>query len=382
MSKILNIAFVTDGIFPHTVGGMQRHSRMLCEELARTGAVKLTVIHPHKGTQVFDPALGITELPIQGIDLKKNYLRESYRYSMRTYEALQGLPGHLIYAQGFSVWYKIKEFSSRLIINPHGLEPYQAISTKDKLVAIPFKAIFNRLFNHAARVVSLGGKLSAILDKSINDHRSIVTLPNATGVPEGSQKRTMPGFEEPVSMLFVSRFAANKGIPVFMQAIEAINQQGLANKLTFNFAGKGPLYQEYTAKYKLPNVNFLGFVSDEDLVQQYKDNHLFALPTLFEGMPTVVLEAMSHRLPIIVTDVGATVEQVDQTNGFLIPKNDPEALVQAILRFYRANREEKEAMSEASFERLKSRFTWEAVAQQHLELFRELAKQKVLVKEI
>ena len=373
MSERLNIAFATDGIFPHTVGGMQRHSRLLSEGLAKSGQVNLTVIHPHVGTQVFDPSLGIKEIAIEGIDLKKNYLRENYRYSMRVYDALQGLPNHIVYAQGLSVWYKIKEFSSRLIINPHGLEPYQAISTKDKLVAIPFKAIFNRLFNHATHVVSLGGKLSAILDKSIRNRNSIVTLPNATQVPADSAPRSMPDAQQPFSMLFVSRFAANKGIPVFMEAIEQLNAAGLQDQLTFSFAGKGPLFDEYTAKYTLPNVNFLGFVADEDLEQLYRTCHLFVLPTLFEGMPTVVLEAMSHRLPIVVSDVGATAEQVDESNGYLIPKNDATALANAIQSFHALSSAEKQALSEASFERLQARFTWEAVTQQHLELFRTLA---------
>ena len=174
-------------------------------------------------------------------------------------------------------------------------------------------------------------------------------------------------------MLFVSRFAANKGIPVFMEAIQQLNASGLQDQLTFNFAGKGPLYDEYVAKYQLPNVNFLGFVDDADLENLYRTCHLFVLPTLFEGMPTVVLEAMSHRLPIVVSDVGATAEQVDASNGYLIPKNDANALAQAITQFYGLSSEAKRAMSEASFARLQARFTWEAVAQQHLQLFRQMA---------
>ena len=39
--KPIPVIFCTDGIFPHTVGGMQRHSRLLVEALARTGAVAL-----------------------------------------------------------------------------------------------------------------------------------------------------------------------------------------------------------------------------------------------------------------------------------------------------------------------------------------------------
>ena len=57
----IEVLFCTDGIFPHAVGGMQRHSSLLIEELAATGAVELIVVHPHEGKQLFnDP--GIKEI--------------------------------------------------------------------------------------------------------------------------------------------------------------------------------------------------------------------------------------------------------------------------------------------------------------------------------
>ena len=70
--NLLKVVFCTDGIFPHQIGGMQRHSRLLLESLAAFD-VELTVIHPHEGVQVFNDELRIKEFAIRGIDKKKNY---------------------------------------------------------------------------------------------------------------------------------------------------------------------------------------------------------------------------------------------------------------------------------------------------------------------
>jgi hypothetical protein len=56
------------------MGGMQRHSRLLAEHLARSGKVKLTVLHPHDG--IFDRSLGMSEVHVPDIDNRKLYLRE------------------------------------------------------------------------------------------------------------------------------------------------------------------------------------------------------------------------------------------------------------------------------------------------------------------
>jgi glycosyltransferase involved in cell wall biosynthesis len=119
----------------------------------------------------------------------------------------------------------------------------------------------------------------------------------------------------------------------------------------------------------------LGFVSDEELQALYRDADVFVLPTLFEGMPTVVLEAMSRALPIIVTDVGATAELVAADNGYLIKKNSVLGLKNALMNFISAPRRKRMAMGARSLEKVRERFTWERVAQKHYDLFKALEKE-------
>lgn len=363
----IKVIFCTDGIFPFQVGGMQRHSRLLIEHLAATQEAELVVIHPHAET-VFEKGLGIKEEYIPGIDPSKLYLKECYRYSKRVMDVLSRYPDHLIYSQGLSVWYRIQDVASRLIINPHGLEAYQCLSVKDKLTAIPFKIIFNHLFKHAATVISLGGRLTGILRQHIPDSKKIVVLANAVSLPTLQP----PVKNERLHVLFIGRFAPNKGIHVLLKAIEELNAEGYEQHITYQLGGKGPLYDAYKKKYPYQNVRYLGFVSDDQLADLYRTNDLFVLPTLFEGMPTVVLEAMSYAMPIVVTDVGATAELVSEQNGFLIKKNDVADLKKAILTFYKMNEAERKKRSENSYTKVKDQFTWEKIAEKHIQLFKTL----------
>lgn len=362
----IDLVFCTDGIFPHAIGGMQRHSRLLIEELAKNQNINIVAIHPHTREKIFI-SKNISEISIEGIDTNKNYLKECKSYSKRVYEIIKDYPNSIIYSQGLSVWYKADEFSDRLIINPHGLEPFQAIGLKAKLIALPFKKIFKDLFYKAKYVVSLGGGLTDILEKHIPSEK-IITIPNAVNLPAKIQ-RNYPDKEEKIKLFFLARFAYNKGIGILLSAIDQLNKLGYEDKIEFYLAGKGPLYEEVKLKNDKRNVHLLGFISDDELVDYYKNSDAFIFPTLFEGMPTVVLEAMSYKLPIIVSDTGATAELVDNSNGWLIEKNNVNQVVSSVISFFQKTKSEKEVLAKNSFLKVEKYFNWEKVAQKHMALF-------------
>ncbi len=364
------VLFCTDGIFPHSVGGMQRHSRLLAEQLASIEEIELIVVHPHEGINVFNnPA--ITELVAVADKPSGRYLIDCRRYSKKVYAIAQSHPDSVIYSQGLAIWYNISKISNRVIINPHGLEPYQTLSVRDYLTGMPFRLIFNYLFKNSARVVSLGGRLTAILEKQV-PAKKIAILPNAVNVPDVTP-RDFEQMETPLQFLFVGRFALNKGINVLAQAVKELNEEGYSDKLKFNLVGKGPLFDTYTKQYAFRNLNFLGFAEDDKLNELYRTNDVFVLPTLFEGMPTVVLEAMAHGMPVIVTDVGATLEMVDNTNGFIIEKNDVNSLKKAILNYCALGANEKKSLSLSSYTKVKNKFTWKIIADKHAGLFKSLS---------
>ena len=71
------------------------------------------------------------------------------------------------------------------------------------------------------------------------------------------------------------------------------------------------------------------------LAQHYRASDVFVFPTLVEGMPLVVLEAMACGLPVIVTANGPADIVRDGIDGFVIPARDPDAIVARLDQMYR-----------------------------------------------
>jgi glycosyltransferase involved in cell wall biosynthesis len=361
---MMRVALCTDGVYPHAMGGMQRHSRLLAEHLAATGQVELMVVHPH-AHGIFEHVPNIQEYPISPIDPARSYLPELWRYSGRVAKVLQDHRPDVVFAQGFSVWQHGERFSERLVVHPHGLEMFQGLSVKERLLGLPFRWAMRRVLRQARYCISLGGKLTAILRAQVsNSACEVVVVPNATELPP-----VLPWPQENglTDLLFVGRFAFNKGLDVLMTVAHRLAAEGRSD-VRFRLAGDGPLLGHYQAKGLPPNVELLGRVDDAALAACYGQCHALVLPTRFEGMPTVVLEAMAAARPVLVSHVGATAELVNMHNGYLLPPGDVQALYDAVMAFAQRPASVRQAMGRYGRARVMERFTWPVVAEQVLGL--------------
>src|SRR5690606_38288928 len=136
--------------------------------------------------------------------------------------------------------------------------------------------------------------------------------------------------------------------------------------------GKGPLYEYYKQNNYHNNVQLLGFVDDDVLWELYNKSDVFIFPTQFEGMPTVILEAMSYSMPIIVSNVGATLDLVDDKNGYILNnKKDSRELADIIFKFISLTLQQKQELSFNSYLKVKENYTWEIVSQKTLNIINE-----------
>ncbi len=100
------------------------------------------------------------------------------------------------------------------------------------------------------------------------------------------------------------------------------------------------------------------------LAQRYRASDVFVLPTLVEGMPLVVLEAMACGLPVIVTGNGPGDLVRDGVDGFVIPERDPHALADRLERLYR-DRHLRRLMGHRAAARART-YSWDAYASKAL----------------
>lgn len=117
-------------------------------------------------------------------------------------------------------------------------------------------------------------------------------------------------------------------------------------------------------------VHFLGFRADIPDLLGAAD--FFALPSLSEGLPLSVLEAMSQRLPVIASAVGGIPELVaDGVHGLLLPPNNPEVLAQKV-ELLAADPCLRRLLGEAGYRRVCKEFSFAAMAAQYDTVYQTL----------
>ncbi|MFA6635891.1 MAG: glycosyltransferase family 4 protein [Candidatus Omnitrophota bacterium] len=131
----------------------------------------------------------------------------------------------------------------------------------------------------------------------------------------------------------IGRLEAQKGHRYFLEAISALGDRG--DEAEFFIIGEGSLEQDLKARSKRlgieHRIQFLGYRSD--IRNVIKDLDIVVLPSLFEGLPLVVLEASAMEKPVIVTDVDGNREAVIHgKTGLVVPAGDAAALMSAIER--------------------------------------------------
>jgi len=100
---------------------------------------------------------------------------------------------------------------------------------------------------------------------------------------------------------------------------------------------------------------------------------MFVLPSLWEGLPTAIIEAMAAGCPVVATAVAGTPEVViDGETGFLVNPRDPKALAQKI-RLLLQDQALCKKMGEAGAKRAREHFSLERMVQEYEALYKQLA---------
>jgi glycosyltransferase involved in cell wall biosynthesis len=176
-------------------------------------------------------------------------------------------------------------------------------------------------------------------------------------------------------VLCVGRLVSYKGLEFLIRALQNI-------KARLRIIGIGPLeasLKELAHRQGVADrVEFLGEVSNQDLVVHYHACDVFVLPSITnaEMFGVVQLEAMACRKPVISTDLPTGVSWVNQhgKTGYIVPPGNVEELAKSI-GYLIANRRLREEMGEAGRIRVEQHFTAEKMAAAMLDVYRELIRE-------
>jgi sucrose-phosphate synthase len=122
-------------------------------------------------------------------------------------------------------------------------------------------------------------------------------------------------------------------------------------------------------------VSFLGWLDPDRVPPLYERASLFVLPSLVEGYPNVVLEAMAAGVPCVATDAPGIRDAIrDGRDGLLVPPKAPDAIAQSAVRLL-SDSAAWTAMSRAAIARA-GEFSWDRIASEYESLLRRAAGQE------
>jgi glycosyltransferase involved in cell wall biosynthesis len=144
---------------------------------------------------------------------------------------------------------------------------------------------------------------------------------------------------DPPVIVSVGRFCAKKGFPYLIEACAALRRQG--RRFRCRIIGYGPLRDELAALIAANGLEDLvsleGPFTQDQILDVYRAATVFVLPCIVtdngdrDGIPNVLLEAMSMGVPVVSTGVSGISELIEHmTNGLLVPERDADDVAAAI----------------------------------------------------
>ena len=234
------------------------------------------------------------------------------------------------------------------------------------------KPIIRAIWGNASAVVACSDGLRELARETDTDVKMDV-IPDGLdlGRFEPVQRDACP---EKVHVLTIGRLIPRKGFQFLIRALPQIIENTTHN-FEIEIVGDGPYHGELLRLSEDLGVSsyirFAGSVSYSELPQKYRDADVFILPSLAEGMPLVVLEAMGTGLPIVASRVQGIDELVvEDVNGALFDAGDVDGLAHSLVKLINAG-EGRIKMGKASVERVKP-YDWKHIADAYLALYDDI----------
>jgi 1,4-alpha-glucan branching enzyme len=237
-----------------------------------------------------------------------------------------------------------------------------------------------RAVEQATTIISIAEFTADECRKLSERHAPIVTIPNGIDLEPFATAAPRPADldQSIVSgkyILFLGRLKDRKGVDVL---IDAIARLPAADHVQCVIAGSGEdeqMLRARAASAQLENcIRFVGRVEGATKLYLLQNTLCVAMPSrVWEAFPLVLLESYAAGKPVIGSDIPGIADLIRQEQtGLLVPQDSPDDLAIAIERMMR-NPDEVKRMGENA-KQVAQGYSWTAVTQQHLALFRRLAK--------
>jgi len=372
-------ALVGRGVKFDSIGGMQNHTAELTRALDRRGVVQ-TVLTTRPPTAPYFQRLGDHARVIRlGFPVRR--FRQLYALQAAIIAPILALRADVVHVhlgEDLAVL-PVGAAAARLnglplVLTVHtSLRHTLAVSDLRSAVLKTIGGPIERWGEHSAEaVLVITPRLyRLLLSDGVEENHLYVIPPGVNpSLFEGPFEDPFAGVGKP-RVLFVGRLAPQKGVSTLVAAADLLEDPSAQVLLV----GDGPERPKLEREAKRIGVGyrlrFEGFVAHERLPAALAHADLLVLPSIYEELGTVLLEAMQVGLPIVASGTGGIPDVIeDGINGMLVPPGEPEALAHAINHLL-ADRDFARRLSEGAQERAKD-YDWEVLAERILRVYQDV----------
>lgn len=349
----MKILIVSDGVFPEKIGGMQKHTKELAYHLRLRG-VDVNVLTPTYDQEGND---GVVSLPY----FPGHYLFRQFLISRKLYKSKSSYEDYdLIISQGIigTYWF-YKGSHSNLGFHPHGLEMYQkSYGLKDYLQKVYLRLIVNYIVSKTEILFLLDDKMLNLIPVKDSKRKDIVLR---NGISESWLLKKEKSRNLVIKFLFIGRNEKRKGYDILMNVIKSLECRDWELTVIGDFDKKCD-----------SRVNYEGVINDEKQLKTFYDScDILLLPSLAEGLPTVILEAFARGLPAIGFNVGAVSSLISKRTGWLVQRENEEQFKNCMMDAKRISQKKYLDLSNSCKRLVEERYTWNSISENVENLLKE-----------
>ena len=378
----MKVVISTRAIYPfHGYGGMERYYYNLAKHLVEQGIkIEIVTSQDKSGNRVVElNGIKYTFIP-PNFNRKPFMSLWYYPFSLNVKKYLGKIKFNVLHGTAGTYPYSNLRDRRPVIVQPFGLEPFKIRGVRGLFLKILFYRISRVNMENADAIASEGEvQTKEIMQLFGVPKEKIFYLPDGVDLDEIEEytkdvevtKEDYNLQDADIVLMNVNRLEPNKGVPYLIESLKILNRE-LNVKLIL--VGTGSEEEKIKRLIKhlglSEKVKHFKNIPDKLMFQLYTLADISVTPTLYEGLPLVVLEAMACGKPIVASNVSEVPQAVkDGINGFLVPPRNPEAIADAVLKIYDKNLFMK--MGKASREIVK-KYDWSKIAKMAIKKYEEL----------
>jgi len=378
---------------PH-IGGVEKHVDMLSRMLVQDGheVTVYTSNIPHSKKHEYINGINIFRFNCLASPLNNQITPGIFFKLLNKHYDILHVHSHVHLSSNLAVLSK-KFNKNPIVLTSHGVSNFQ-----DKKAII--ENIYNRtiakwMFSNVDRIIALTHSQAEILKLLGANQKSIVVIPNgidltrigiSNGVGTCDNNLIISKLSSHVHfkiiknrkiLLYVGSLIPRKGVNYLIESMKYIYPDvvllivGGSLKRNYNFENA---LKSRVRSLGLNNILFLGQVSNEDLGYLYTIADIFILPSLSEGLPCTLIEAMSYKKCVIATKIAGNYDVIHNwQNGVLVNPRDPIDIADKI-NFILDHDHLKETLGQAARKEIELNYNIEKVYKSTLNVYEDCLK--------